>query len=209
MASSDLAALVHAKSEAHIGWSSFLPLHVPERAPQMRTEVLLGEDRSFLEGMRIPNSVVLPGSFDYWRMYEDGVCCFAESYGDDREGRSERLSVRFALVKLHSILAHARLLGQEMPTVAKVAIHMEWIGLGGRYLMWNGDGLVGSMRLTDDRFGKTITVDWAELRDDYFAALYKLSSPLFNLWDDPSRWLTRESVERLFSSFHFTTLRLF
>src|SRR5258708_31456242 len=41
---------------ANIGWNSFLPLHVPERAPQMRSEALLGEDRSFLEGMRLPNT---------------------------------------------------------------------------------------------------------------------------------------------------------
>jgi hypothetical protein len=100
---------------AHIGWSSFLPLHVPERAPRMRSEMLLGEDRSYLEGMRIANSAVLTATFDYWRMYEDGICCFAESYRDDYQGRSDRMGVGLALIKVHSILAHARLVGREMP----------------------------------------------------------------------------------------------
>ena len=193
---------------AHIGWSSFLPLHVPERAPQMRAETLLGEDRSYLEGMQIANSAFLGITFDYWRMYEDGVCCFAESYREDYQGRSDRIGVPLALVKLHSILAHARLVGQEMPTVAKVAIHMEWIGLAGRYLMWDRHDAVGPMHLTDDRLIKTVTLVWAELRDDYFEALRKISLPFFNLWDDPTPWFTRERVEQMFASLH-AQLRLF
>lgn len=37
---------------AHAGWSAFLPLRVPERAPQLRTDKLFGTDRTYLEGMR-------------------------------------------------------------------------------------------------------------------------------------------------------------
>jgi hypothetical protein len=193
---------------AHYGWSSFLPLHVPERAPQMRTETLLNEHRSYLEGMRIANSAVLGATFDYWRMYDNGVCCFAESYRDDYRGRSDRMGVALALIKLHSILAHARLVGQEMPAIAKVVIHMEWIGLAGRYLMWDRDEPVGPMRPADDRFAKTTVLDWAELRDDYFAALVKISMPFFNLWTDLTPWFVRERVERMFASMH-AQLRLF
>jgi hypothetical protein len=193
---------------AHIGWSSFLPLHVPERAPQMRTETLLGEDHSYLEGMRIANSDVLTVTFDYWRMYEDGVCCFAESYRDDFQGRGDRLGVGLCLIKFHSILAHARLVGQEMPAIAKVVIYMEWIGLTGRDLAWDRYSVVSAARVADDRFSKTVTLDWAEVRDDYFEALRKISMAFFNLWADPTAWFTRERIEQIFASLH-AQLRLF
>jgi hypothetical protein len=65
--------------------------------------------------MRIANSAFLGVTFDCWRMHEEGVCCFAESYCADFQGRSNRLGVGLCLIKLHSILAHARLVGQEMP----------------------------------------------------------------------------------------------
>lgn len=191
---------------ANAGWNSFLPLHVPERAPQMRSEALLGDDRSFLEGMRLPKAGVLPMALDYWRMYEDGVCCFAESYRDDYAGRSERLGIGLALMKLHSILAHARIVGQEMPEISKVIVHMEWKGLAQRYLMWDRDMIASPQKIADDRFAKTITLDWAEIRDDYFQALRKISLPLFNLVQiigapDSGGWFTRARIREMFSSF--------
>jgi hypothetical protein len=197
---------------AHIGWNSFLPLHVAERAPQLRTEPLLGEDRSYLEGMRIANSAFLGATFDYWRMYEDGVCCFVESYREDYQGRSDGLGVGLCLIKLHSILAHARLVGQEMPEIARVVVHMEWSGLAGRRLMWDRHSPASAGPVADDRFGKTITLDWGEIRDDYFEAL-QISLPLFELFPltgtaDPAAWFTRARVEQIFASLH-AQLRLF
>jgi hypothetical protein len=195
---------------AHTGWNSFLPLHVPEPAPQMRSETLLGEDRSFLEGMRLPNTGVLAAALDYWRMYEDGVCCFAESYRDDYAGRSERLGIGLSLLKLHSILAHARLLGQEMPAIAKIIVYMEWKGLARRYLMWDRDMMATSQRIADDRFARTITLDWAE---DYYHALKKVSVPLFNLVpisgsSEAGSWFTKNRIQELFENFQ-SQLRLF
>ena len=192
---------------------SFLPLHVPERAPQLRTEPLLGEDRSYLEGMRIANSAVLGATFDYWRMYEDGVCCFAESYRDDFQGRCDRLGVGLSLIKLHSILAHARLVGQEMPAVTKVIVYMDWKGLAGRCLTWDRHSALSATGIADDHFSKTITLDWAEVREDYFEALRKISLPFFDLFPltgsaDPAAWFTRERIEQLFASLH-AQLRLF
>jgi len=191
---------------AYMGWNSFLPLHVPERAPQMRSETLLGEDRSFLEGMRLPTTGFLPAALDYWRMYEDGVCCFAESYRDDYAGRSERLGIGLALIKLHSILAHARIVGQEMPEISKVIVHMEWKGLAQRYLMWDRDMIASPQKIADDRFARTITLDWSEIRDDYFKALRKISLPLFNLVQiigasDTGGWFTRTRIRQIFASF--------
>jgi hypothetical protein len=198
---------------ANTGWNSFLPLHVPERAPQMRSEKLLGEDRSFLEGMRLPNMGVLAAALDYWRMYEDGICCFAESYLDDYAGRSERLGIGLCLLKLHSILAHARLLGQEMPAIAKIIVYMEWRGLTQRYLMWDRDMVASPQRIADDRFTRTITLDWAEVRDDYFQALKKISVPLFNLVPiigsfEGGGWFTRNRIQEILNNFH-SKLRLF
>jgi len=71
------------------------------------------------------------------RMYEDGVCCFAESYRDDYEGRSDRLGVGLCLIKFHSILAHARFVGQEIPAIARVVVYVDWKELRGRSLMWD------------------------------------------------------------------------
>lgn len=156
---------------AYAGWNSFLPLHVPERAPQMRSESLPGEDRFFLEGMGLPNTGILSATLDCWRMYEDGICCFAESYRDDHAGRSESLGIGLSMMKLHSILAHARRVGQEVPAIAKVIVHMEWQGRAQRYMMWDRDMIASPQRIADDRFARTITLDWAEIRDDYFQAL--------------------------------------
>jgi Putative DNA-binding domain len=198
---------------AYIGWNLFLPLHVPERAPQLRTETLLGDDRSYLEGMRIADSAFLGATFDYWRMYEDGVCCFAEGYREDYQGRSDGLHVGLCLIKLHSILAHARLVGQEMPEIARAVVHMEWKGLAGRRLMWDRHSPASAVRVADNRFTKTITLHWAEIRDDYFEALRKISLPFFDLFPltgtaDPATWFTRARIEELFASLH-AQLRLF
>jgi len=192
---------------AYMGWNSFLPLHVPERAPQMRSERLIGEDRFYLEGMRLPNTGVLAAAFDYWRMYEDGICCFAESYRDDYAGRSERLGIGLSMMKLHSILAHARLVGQEMPATTKVIVHAEWKGLARRHMMWDRDMMASSLRIADDRFARTVTLDWAEIRDDYFQALRKISLPFFNLVPvngstDSGAWFTRDRIQQMFANFH-------
>lgn len=200
---------------AYFGWNAFLPLHVPERAPQLRLETLQGQERAYLEGMRIANSLVLTSTFDYWRIYEDGIGCSAESYREDfnADPKNPALRVGLSLVKLHSVLAHARLVGQELPSVGRVVIYMEWKGLKGRGLMWDQYRVVGPARLADDRFVKTISIEWSELRDKYFEALRKASLPLFDLfaigeWLDPSTWLTRDLVEREFANFH-SRMRLF
>jgi hypothetical protein len=192
---------------AYMGWTSFLPLRVPERAPQLRSEPLFGEDRSYLEGMRIANSALLTSTFDYWRMYEDGVCCFAEGYREDFQGRTDHVGIAFCLIKLHSILAHARLVGQELPAMGKVIVYMDWRGLAGRSLMWDRILPVSTLRIAGDRFTKTIALDWAEVRDEYFEAFRKISFSFLDLVPmsgqfDRSTILTRENVERIFAAHH-------
>jgi hypothetical protein len=188
---------------AYFGWHAFLQLHVPERAPQLRVGKLLGQDHSYLEGMRLANSGFLSAAFDYWRIYEAGVCASAESYREDYTWPVDprALRVSLCLVKLHSILAHARLIGQETSALGRIIVHMDWRGLSGRTLMWDQHSVASPARVADDRFVKTIPLEWGEVRDDYFGALRRISVPFFDLfaiegWLDTEAWFTREMVER-------------
>jgi hypothetical protein len=72
----------------------------------------------------------------------------------------------------------------------------------------------GGRTLADDRFVKTITVEWALLRDDYFEALRRVALPFLQIfaaagWFDPDQWLTRKAVETEFSRQRMSTVRLF
>ena len=203
---------------AYDGWSSFLPLSFPERAPQIRTAALLGHDRTYLEGMRLPNTGIVTGALDYWRLYEAGVAVTVESYREDwvraANGGVPHVSTLLSLFRLHSILAHARLLGQELPGVHQVVFRQDWRGMSGRALMWDNGRVVSPLNVVDDRFAKTAAIPWAELRDDYFSALRRLSLPFFALfaspgWLEPETWLTRELVEREFAKLRVDTVRLF
>lgn len=208
----NLQADVGMHQYAYRGWSAFLPLHVPERAPQLRTETL-DRDRTFLEGMLPEESVVLT-TFDYWRMYEDGVGCFAEAYHEDyNTPELPYLAVGSCLVKLHSLLAHSRLVGERVPGVGRVLIHMDWRGISGRILFWRQGFVASPLKLRDDRFTKTIALDWRQLRDDYFECLRSVCLPFFKLYaldqtSAPETWLTRELVESEFARTD-SRLRLF
>jgi hypothetical protein len=126
-------------------------LTAPERAPQIRTASLLGMEQSYLEGMRLEHTGLLTGAFDYWRIYDCGIAITAESYHEDyatlRQGGPPHLSPLQILVKLHSLLAHARLLGQESPGVQQVIVRMDWRGLAGRVLMWDTTHVVSPVML--------------------------------------------------------------
>lgn len=204
---------------AHYGWNSFLPLNVPERAPQLRTSTLAGQEVTYLEGMRLENTGLITSAFDYWRIYGCGIGVSIESFRDDwrREGETvpPHLTLSWILIPIHSLLAHARLVGQELSGVTQAVIRMEWRGLKGRMLAWDRSRhAAGGRTLADDRFVKTITVEWALLRDDYFEALRRVALPFLQIfaeagWFDPDQWLTRKAVETEFSRQGMSTVRLF
>lgn len=203
---------------AHYGWGSFLPLHVPERAPQMRMSSLAGKEVTYLEGMRVENTGLISSAFDYWRIYECGIAVSVESFRDNwsRDGRPAvpHLTPLWILVAIHSLLAHARLVGPETSGVAQVVIRMEWNGLSGRMLMWDDFRVVASSKLVDDRFAKTIPLAWSELRDDYFGALRRVALPILTLfttqgWFQPETWLTPEAVRTEFSRLQVATMKMF
>lgn len=203
---------------AYYGWSSFLPLTVPERAPQVRMSTLNGHETSFLEGMRVENTGLISSAFDYWRIYECGIAVSVESLRDNwsREGQKppKHLTPMWILVSIHSLLAHARLMGQELPGVAQVNVRMDWRGLRDRILMWDSFHVVASSPYRDDRFSRTTPVPWSDLRDDYFGTLRRVTLPFMNLfathgWFQPETWLTAEAVQNEFKRLEVRTMRLF
>lgn len=203
---------------AHYGWASFLPLAVPERAPQMRMSSLRGNEITYLEGMRLEHRMMLGSAVDYWRIYENGIAVTVESYRDNwaREGEPspKRLTPLWILVAIHSLLAHARLVGQELPGVGQIIVRMDWRGLTDRMLMWDSHRVVSSNKLVDDRYAKTIAVQWSELRDDYFGALRRIALPFLGLftthgWFQPESWLTPDAVAKEFKRADTQALQLF
>ncbi|CCV16414.1 conserved hypothetical protein [Mesorhizobium sp. STM 4661] len=103
----------------------------------------------------------------------------------------------WTLVAIHSLLAHARLMGQELPGIAQVIVRMDWRGLADRVLMWDSFRMVASSKLADDRFARTTTLQWTDLRDDYFGALRRVALPFLSVfathsWFQPESWLTTE-----------------
>ena len=203
---------------AYTGWAPFLPLTVPERAPRLRMGKVFGNECTYLEGMRLVNTAVVSGSVDYWRIYDCGPAIYAESFHEDyassRSGLSRHLRPVYILELIHSVLAHARLMGQELPGAHQVTVRMDWRGLSGRRLMWDDTRIVSRQGIRDDRFGKSISVTYAELRDDYFEAFRKVALPVLRLfadsgWFDPDDWLTRDAVRREFARMNVGTLKLF
>lgn len=161
---------------------------------------------------------LLAGAFDYWRIYESGLAVTVESYHEDyatvRRGGVPHLTPLQIFVKLHSLLAHARLLGQEIPGVHQIIVRMDWRGLSGRTLMWDETHVVSPAKFADDRFAKTVILSWSDLRDDYFTALRRVALPVFDLfanagWLEPDMWLTRELVEQEFAKLRVAGMRLF
>lgn len=73
--------------------------------------------------------------------------------------------------------------------------------------------MVTPTKLRDDRFVRTIMLDWNEVRDRYLQALQKICQRFFELfaiagWTDPETALTKEVIEREFGSLH-GSVRLF
>lgn len=203
---------------ASYGWQSFLVLHPEERAPQIRPAVVGGKETQYLEGMRLEHTGLIAGSYDYWRMYEDGFAVSVESYVEDAARAQPRsgtpyILVNWALVRLHSILAHARYLGALLGPPNQLVVRMTWKGLEGRRLQRSQDRFMSPGLFTGDRFTKTITVPWTDLRDDHFGALKRLALPFFDIfpnagWGDPESWLTKELVDQQFREIDRNRLRL-
>jgi hypothetical protein len=79
--------------------------------------------------------------------------------------------------------------------------------------MWDRHFAVSAVRIAGDRFTRTIALDWAEVRDEYFEAFRKISFPFLDLVPmsgqfDRSTFLTRENVEKIFAAYH-PQMRLF
>jgi hypothetical protein len=203
---------------ADAGWSAFYPVNgVRERAPQQRLETLAGAEAAYLEGMRL-DAGNLWGSVDYWRLYEAGIGVWVDSYREDsiraKNGGNPYLTAAQILFHLHSVLAHARLMGQQTMGVTQVVVRQDWRGLSGRMLMWDRQRFVAPGTCVDDRFAKTTILNWGELRDDYLQSLRRVAIAFLDVfppagWRSPEEWLTRDVVERELAKFEGGKVRLF
>jgi len=184
----------------------FRHVRAAERAPQFRTAKLLEREVGYLEGMRLPTMPVARGTEDYWRIYEQGIVTIAESYLEDHIAFRTGSRLRFLLVseslaRMHGLLAHARLIGEQTPAVNQIVVRMDWRGLRNRTLCWDRDTVVfGGKKLADDRFARTFTLSWSELRGSYFPALRRTLIPFFSMFDFPGQpdaatWLTQTLVQ--------------
>jgi hypothetical protein len=125
-----------------------------------------------------------------------------QNYRDDYMAEQLRvdpyLTVGQALLRLHSLLAHARIVGEETPGVEQVLVRMDWRGLAGRPLITAPHGGETMARaMAGDRFARNLNVPWPELRDQYFEALRRVALAFFDVfpnegWTSPERWLTHE-----------------
>jgi hypothetical protein len=184
----------------------FRHVRTPERAPQVRMTRLLNSEATYLEGMRLPAMPVVSASENYWRIYEQGIVTIAESYREDHiafrlGSRLPFLLVSECLAKVHALLAHARFVSQEIPAVNQIVLRIDWRGLHDRTLCWNPETVVsGGKKLVDNRFSRTLTLPWSELRETYFHALRRVILPLLSMFDfpghpDAATWLTRDIAQ--------------
>lgn len=204
------------RNYADNGWSAFLPLSYEGRQPQRSTEFLLNRNFEYLEGMRLPALGALHSMLDYWRIYQTAMCINVASFWEDspksrRDGQPD-LSAFQSLFRIHSVLAHARLLGQETPDVEHVVFGQDWRGLNGRVLRRDHAGHVVSHACRSDRFPSTITFRWSDLQTGYLETFCRVSSPLLEMFPrdgwSPHEWLNREFLQRLFDQFRHN-VRLF
>ena len=143
---------------------------------------------------------------DYWRIYQQGIVTIAENYREDHiifrlGSKLPFLLVSESLAKMHALLAHERLMAQELPAVNQIVLRMDWRGLRNRDLCWDPDTVVsGGEKLADHRFVRSFTLSWSDLRNSYFPALRRAALPLFSMFDFPSfpdaaTWLTQNVAQ--------------
>ena len=117
--------VVYARDE----WTAFLPLTHAARSPQMRIAATTSGDVGYLEGVRLPYTGEVGESLDYWRLYEAGYAVTVQNYREDYIGEKigvpPYLTVAQTLLRLHSLLAHARIIGEEVLGIEQVIIRMD------------------------------------------------------------------------------------
>jgi len=205
-------AAVGMAAYASNGWYAFFP-----RAVQSGQDKTDDHGASYLESRRL-NPEIIGLSHDYWRLYHSGIGVWADIYREDLDRsntRSPYILLAFVILRLHSILAHARFIGQQSPGLMRVLIRQDWQGLQGRLLSSEKGHMLAKRPCVEDRFSKTTSFLWSELRDDYFSVLLKtclsfLDAFSFDGWrDTPDGWLTRDYIERELTKFDTGRVKLF
>lgn len=195
---------------AHFGWHHFIVFPNSDAAPRSRLWSIAGRDFTGVEGLRIDDRGVYFGSFDYWRAYGNSVFVICKSYKEDynrlrHKTKNPFLTSTQVFMRLHSLLVHARLTIEQIPSAVNVAIFTDHRGLEGRLLGRDFDyGLRVhcGLQAASDRFPTRLLVNRSELIGDYFGTLRRLVVPFLQLWGgtgsfDPDDWFTKRNVDHI------------
>lgn len=198
---------------AHFGWHHFIVFTNSDAAPRSRFWSIGGREFTGVEGLRVEDNGIYFGSFDYWRAYGNSVFIICKSYKEDYNRLRHKTDYPFLtstqiFMRLHSLLAHARLTIEQVPSAAKVALFTDHRGLDGRVLGRGFDyGLRvhAGVRAVADRFPTMLVVTRSDLVDGYFETLKRLSVPFLELWAgtgsfDPEEWFTRANVDQIIAA---------
>ncbi len=165
------------------------------RASLKRQTTLL---RSFVEGYRLRDRPFAAPPFDYWRLYENGLAATAATYVEDApseflsalHGGTVTIVPRFldtthTIWRLHSLLAHARFVGEQVAGVERVLVRLDWRGLDERCLLYRGSNLAGppphGLLLAPD-----VDIRWTDLRDHYADQVALVANQVFGRFEQPS-----------------------
>ncbi|EHS50680.1 AAA-4 family protein [Rhizobium sp. PDO1-076] len=198
---------------AHFGWHHFIVLTNSDAAPRSRFWQIDGREFTGVEGMRIDGKGIYFGSFDYWRAYGSSVFVICESYREDynrlRRGTDHPfLTSTQIFMRLHSLLVHAWLTVEQVPSAANIALFTDHRGLDGRIL---GRGFDYGLRVHSgvqaaaDRFPTRLVVSRSELLENYFGTLKRLSVQFLELWAgtgafDPDEWFNKSNIDQIVSA---------
>lgn len=211
-------ASVSLEQYAYYGWSWFLPQRSLEQAPQVIGTKVGDEQLQYLEGARLDRAPEFRVGNDYWRIYDHGMAVAVDPYTEDEKGRElqsnrRHLLVYWSLLRVHSLLMHARFVGTDVGVVQQVLVRTDWRGLDGRWLVREKDfERIAGGPPVDGRFIKEVAIPWSTLRDDYFSAFVQVALPIFDFFPPTGQpaeeWLNKAFVEAQFAKSKFGALRL-
>jgi hypothetical protein len=201
----DLRALLgnasrHMKSVAYAGWSDFVTLTTAEGRPRTRQWDIDNGLVTGIEGMRLENMKVFGATFDYWRVYSNGIFSICQSYDEDhgrvKSSRAPYLTVRMILIRTHFLLAHAHFAMEMVPHAEKIAIVVEPCGLANRLLLSGvtDDARILGHGVSSDRFQTRIVFSRVELLGDYTGTLVRLLNKLSEPYGVEDGYFTTQRV---------------
>ncbi len=167
----------------------------PRASLRLRSTLL----RSFVEGYRLSDFPFAEPRLAYWRLYENGLAVTAATYDEDApseflnalHGGAVTIVPRFldathTIWRLHSLLAHARFVGEQVDGVERVLVQLEWVGLNGRRLLHCGADFAGFDQPDGILRPPVIDIRWSDLSDHYTDQVARVANQVFGCFAQPS-----------------------